>query len=636
MFLLTFSFTCIFSQIRLPKLISNGAIFQRDTDIPIHGWASANELIELNFRSNTYKTEADSSGEWSILLPPESAGGPYEMIFRGKNTISLKNILFGDIWVCSGQSNMELTMDRLKDNYPEVIAKSENPNIRQFLVPDKYDFNHEHNDFDDGNWESANPESLLRFSAVAYFFANELYEKYRIPIGIINAAVGGSPVEAWMSESSLMQFPEPYNEMQSFKENSLIARIEEADKKRSDDWYKEMNSKDAGINDEPKWYGSEVNVGDWEVTQIPGYWNDRKDENINGSAWFRKEIEIPNSMSDIPVKLWMGRIVDRDYVYVNGVLIGTTSYQYPPRKYVLTPGVLKEGKNTITVRVISNSGKGGFVYDKPYFLAGGGDTLSLSGNWKFRQGARMEPLQSQTFIRNKPGGLYNSMIAPIMNFKIKGVIWYQGESNTSNSSEYGKRFETMITSWRQSWNQGDFPFIFVQLANYLEEKTEPAESQWAEIRQAQLETIKVPNTGMAVSIDLGEWNDIHPMNKYDVGKRLALQAERLAYNEHLISAENAIPVRSVFKKRKVVIYFKDTGNGLPPRGKGNLQYFSLSCDTIKYVWADAKIRREKVIVRKKGVLNPVSVRYAWADNPKTANLITSKGLPVSPFEFRAK
>lgn len=624
----------IYSQVRLPRLISDGVILQRDAEIKIWGWASADEELELTFKNITYTTQANKEGQWTILLPSQEAGGPFEMVFRAKNTIKVQDILFGDVWICSGQSNMELTMDRVKDKYADVLRSSENSNIRQFLVPDKYDFKAEHEDFDDGKWESANPESLLTFSAIAYFFAKELYEKYLVPIGIVNASLGGSPVEAWMSESTLKLFPEAYKELNLFKDDQLISSIEESDKNRTDKWYLELNKKDRGMANSPNWNEPEMDDSDWATMRIPGYWSDNAAENLNGAVWFRKEVDIPASMAGKTTKLELGRIVDQDFVYVNGTLVGTTGYQYPPRKYTLDSTLLKEGKNTIAIRVVNQSGKGGFVLDKPYYLAAANDTIDLKGNWKYRVGTSMETLEGKTFIRWKPGGLYNKMIAPLVNLNIKGAIWYQGESNTDNPYGYVETFPAMIKDWRQNWEKGDFPFIFVQLANFMEETEEPVESNWAELRQAQLETLSVQNTGMVVSIDLGEWNDIHPLNKSDVGKRLALQARKLAYKEEALYAENPVPVKSVFKRNKVRIHFKNTGNGLKTIDNKKLQYFSISGEGENYVWAKTKMKKNKIIVWNDSIKNPVAVRYAWADNPKTANLYTSDGLPASPFEVK--
>lgn len=621
------------SQIRLPKLISDGSILQRDLPLNIWGWAAPNERVALTFKKDKYTTHADSNGNWRIVLPAQPSGGPFVMEFQASNSIILNDILFGDVWVCSGQSNMELPMERVKEKYQNMIRNSSNANIRQFLIPDAYDFKTPHEDVDDGKWVSANPENILDFSAVAYFFAIELYEKYKIPIGIINTAVGGSPIEAWMSEASLMKYPEAYRELIKFKDDKLINSIEEADKKRSDDWYKSLDHNDQGLQSTLTW--SEINLEDknWETMTIPGYWADGSLGLVNGVVWFRKEIEVPKSMVGKPASLWLGRIVDQDFAYINGELVGTTGYQYPPRRYPLTSSVLKEGLNTITVRVVNNSGRGGFVSDKPYFLAVENDTIDLKGGWKYKLGTSSKPLEDPTFIRWKPGGLYNKMIAPLLNYNIKGALWYQGESNTAKPFGYHDKLSSMINDWRDRWNQGDFPFVLVQLANFMEESNVPEESSWAVLRQEQLETLSVTNnTGMAVTIDIGEWNDIHPLNKMDVGVRLALEAQKLAYHENDDSLANPFPKRSVFDKKKVTISFNNTGNGLKARDNADLRYFTISNDGINFIWAQAKIKNNRIIVWNDKISNPTVVRYAWANNPHAANLVTMSNLPVTPFE----
>lgn len=624
----------IYSQIKLPKLISDGVILQRDTPLNIWGWAAPNEKVTLTFKENKYTVKANVNGDWSIMLPAQASGGSFTMELTASNKITVKDILFGDVWICSGQSNMELPMERVKEKYADVIKNSQNKNIRQFLVPDAYDFKIEHKDVDDGNWQSATPETVLEFSAVAYFFAKEMYEKHKIPIGIINTALGGSPVEAWMSETSLKAFPEAYKELVKFKDDSYIASIEASDKNRSDAWYKEINEKDKGLQEMPNWNETNLEDSDWETMNIPGYWADNSLGYLNGAVWFRKKIEVPKSMIGKPASLWFGRIVDQDFVYVNNELVGTTGYQYPPRRYTTNSTVLKEGLNTIAVRIVNNEGKGGFVSDKPYFLATENDTITLTGSWKYKLGATMNPLMGPTFIRWKPTGLYNKMIAPLLNFKIKGAIWYQGESNTGKPSTYKKALSTMITDWRTAWNQGEFPFIIVQLTNYMQETENPIESSWAELRQAQLETLSVSNTGMAVTIDIGEWNDIHPLNKYDVGVRLSLEAQKLIYNDKDKSLANPIVKKSIFDKKEVIISFDTVGNGLKTRDNMDLRYFSISSDGLNFVWAKAKMKDNKIIVWNDDVINPVAVRYAWANNPKTANLVTKNNLPVSPFEVK--
>lgn len=627
----------VFSQIRLPKLISDGVVLQRNEKVKIWGWASPNEKVNLQFQSKTYSTEADHEGNWSVLLPAQKAGGPYEMVFQGSNEIKIREVLFGDVWICSGQSNMELPMERVKEKYGEVIKNAKNNNIRQFLVPDKYDFKKEQTDLDSGNWIAANPESILGFSAVAYFFAKEIYEKQHVPIGLINTSLGGSPVEAWMSEDALKAFPKAYAEAQKFQDDELIKQIETSDKKRSDDWYTLINANDKGLSeDKLKWSQADIDDSNWEQMQIPGYWANESIGNVNGAVWFRKEIEVPKALVGQPAKLVVGRIVDQDFVYINGVLVGTTGYQYPPRRYELKPTILKEGKNTIAIRVINTIGSGGFVMDKPYYLAVGNDTIDLKGEWKYKLGAEMKSLQGPTFIRWKPVGLYNAMIAPLLNFKIKGVLWYQGEANTYNPKEYAKTFPALIHNWRTKWGQGDFPFLFVQLANFMEAYPEPRESNWAALRQSQLESLSVSNTGMAVTIDVGEWNDIHPLNKEAVGSRLALLARKMVYGEKKIDASGPIPNHSKFKTDKVVISFKNVGSGLMIRNGNDLKGFSISNDGVNFAWAKAKIKGNTIVVWKDKISNPTVVRYAWDNNPSNANLYSKEGLPSTPFEVKKK
>lgn len=630
-FLVCLSFSFSYGQIKLPRLIGDGMVLQRDSKIKLWGWASPNEKVKLQFNQEEYNTTADKNGSWSIILPPQPAGGPYNMTFSGNNTVGISNILFGDVWICSGQSNMELTMERVKDKYAAIIAGPGNDKVRQFTIPDKYDFNQPREDLDGGSWQPATRRNVLSFSAVAFFFANELFEKYQVPVGLINTALGGSPVQAWISEDALKQFPAYYNEAQQFKDKTLIARIEAKDNTTRDNWYRLLNDRDEGLKE--GWAKPAFNDAGWQQFSVPGYWSDGAAENINGAMWFRKEIDIPAAMTGKQGRLFLGRIVDADSVYINGVFIGATGYQYPPRKYDIPANVLKEGKNLVAIRVISNAGKGGFVPDKPYELITGDQSINLEGPWKYKLGARMDTLPEQTFIRWKPVGLFNAMIAPLLNYSIKGAIWYQGESNASKPADYRQLFTTLIKDWRAKWAQGEFPFLFVQLANFMATDSTPVESNWAELRQAQFNTLSTaPRTAMAVAIDLGEWNDIHPLNKQDVGKRLALQAMQLAYHDSKVVASGPLYRSMKIKGDSIVLTFTNTGSGLVAGGNKALQYFSIAGKDHKFVKANAQIRGNEVVVWSKAITHPVVVRYAWANNPEGANLYNKEGLPASPFE----
>jgi len=619
-------------EVRLPKLISDGMVLQRNAEVKVWGWALPGEKITINFKGEKYNTITGKCGKWEITLSDMEAGGPYNMEINASNKIRIKNIMIGDVWVCSGQSNMVIPMYRVEDLYGDEIANAENPFIRHFFVPEKYDFNVPKKDLKSGEWKLVNPENILKFTATGYFFAKTLYGKYQVPIGLINASVGGTPIDAWLSEDALKEFPASLEVANKFKDSAYVNKIIREDKIRNDKWYNKLKQLDRGFaNPEKTWFDPDYDVSEWHTMQIPVYWEDEGLEDVDGVVWFRKEIDVPASMTGKPARLFMGRIVDSDSVYINGKFIGTISYQYPPRKYDVPKDLLEAGKNIIVVRIVNNIGKGGFVKDKPYKLIAGKEAIDLKGKWQYKLGVEMEPLQGTNFVQYKPLGLYNGMIAPLLNYKIKGVIWYQGESDTYRPFEYRKLFSALINDWRCKWNQGDFPFLFVQLHNFMEAKDEPLESNWASLREAQLKTLSVPNTGMAVTIDIGEWNDIHPLNKKDVGKRLALAAQKVAYGEEDVVFSGPIYESMQVIGNKIIITFQNTGSGLIAKGDEELKGFAICGSGDKFIWANAKIEDNKVIVWNDNICNPVAVRYAWADNPTDANLYNKEGLPASPF-----
>lgn len=628
-FLIFFSITS-FCQVKLPKLISDGMVLQRDTQVNIWGWANANENISVSFLGSTYNTIADDKGNWKIVLSDLKAGGPYQMQINASNSITIHNIMIGDVWVCSGQSNMEHSLGSFDWVYEKEITNSTNKYIREFHVPQEYDFNDPHIDLQSGSWKIANPENVFDFSAVAYFFGKEIYDKYKVPVGLINSSLGGSPVESWISEDALKKFPAYYNEARLFRDSSLIKVIETSDSKRINAWYNLSSKIDKGYKNQDTWRDPLLDDSDWLTMKIPGYWADTKVGHVNGVVWFRKKINIPASVVGEEAKIILGRIVDADSVFINGKFIGRTTYLYPRRRYDIPAGVLKEGENTIVIRVVNTSDRGGFVFDKPYEIQTENDTIDLKGEWRFKVGDIMPSLASQTFIRWKPMGLYNAMIAPLLNYKIKGVIWYQGESNAERPFEYYNLFCAMINDWRKNWNEGNFPFLFVQLPNFMNANNKPSDSNWALLREAQLKTLSLPNTGMAVAIDIGEWNDIHPVDKKDVGNRLALAAEKIAYGDNVVYSGPIYKSMTV-DGNKIIISFTNSGSGLFAKGSDELKYFSICGKDKIFVWANAKIENNKIIVWSDKVQNPVAVRYAWADNPEGANLFNKEGLPASPF-----
>lgn len=619
-----------FSQVQLPRLIGDSMILQRDQQVNIWGWASAGERVVVKFNGKQYKTKADATGNWKIHLPPIKAGGPYSMEITGKNKITLQNILFGDVWFCSGQSNMVHQMNIHDITYAEDIKKANYPWIRQFLVPVASSLEGPKSNLATGSWKSAVGEEVRPFSAVAYFFAKKIYEKYQVPIGIINASVGGTPIEAWTSEEGLKEFPALQIVIQKNKDTAYINELN----RNAAIVNKPSPSKDKGLTETPKWFEAGYIPKAWHTINIPGYWEDQGIKDLNGVVWYRREIDIPESMTDKPAKVFLGRIVDADVLYINGKQVGNTTYMYPQRRYNVPADLLKPGKNIFVVKVTNNSGKGGFVPDKPYCLFTGTDTIDLKGTWQYKIGEVFLPRSGSgaTGInaQNQPTALYNAMVAPVINYSIKGICWYQGESNTGRAAEYARLQPAQITDWRNKWQQGDIPFLFVQLPNFMDATYIPSESQWAELREAQLRSLSVPNTGMAVAIDLGEWNDIHPDNKKDVGERLALAAQKIAYGENIVYS-GPVFQSSKTEENKIIITFTHTGTGLITNDGGELCELAIAGADKKFIWAKAKLDGDKVIVWNDNIKDPVYVRYAWADNPVNPNLYNKEGLPASPF-----
>ncbi len=623
--------TLALCQVRLPRLVSNGMVLQRDANTNVWGWASPGEKVTVSFVGSSYETTADEKGKWKIQLRQLKAGGPFEMKIKGNNEIVLQDILVGDVWICSGQSNMEMMMMSIKSKYADDIATSENKFIRHFTVPRKHMFSKSLDDVSAGAWVSADPESVLRFTAAGYYFARTIYEKYKVPIGLINATLGGSRAESWMSDEALKPFPTLYEDALKYKDTTVIIQTETEDRKCISEWHKRAKETDAGYSDPAGPYSKvSYNANGWEEVNLPAFWTNTPIGAMNGVVWFRKEFELPSSFASKAAKLDFGNIVEADSVFINGRFVGTRPSQYIPRMYDIPADLLMQGKNSITVRVVCPSGRGGFVPEKKYAIVLGNETVDISGRWKYKIGCKMESLVGSSFIQWKATGLYNGMIVPLQNYTIKGALWYQGEANVSRSEQHRTLFPALIKNWREQWHQGDFPFLFVQLPNFTESQPEPSDGNWARFRETQTASLSVANTGMAVAIDLGEWNDIHPLNKKDVGYRLALAAEKVAYNDNNVVYAGPMYQSMKVSGNKITITFTNVGSGLMAKG-GTLKQFAIAGEDKKFVWATAEIKKNTVVVWSDKISNPKAVRYAWADNPEGANLYNKEGLPASPF-----
>jgi sialate O-acetylesterase len=372
----------------------------------------------------------------------------------------------------------------------------------------------------------------------------------------------------------------------------------------------------------------------WRSLTVPGFLKEQGFNLPHGSFWVRKTFYLTEEQAKKSAALWLGCVVDGDQVFLNGQSIGQTGYQYPPRIYAVPANLLKAGDNNISVRVVSYSGNPGFVKEKPYELNLGDEKIVLSGEWKIQIAATAGSMNKTTTLHYQPSSLFNAKLAPALQLNIKGVLWYQGESNVGRAKEYQQLLPDLIADWRKQFNQGDFPFLYVQLANFLPAQAQPSESEWAELREAQRKILAVKNTAMTVALDLGEWNDIHPLNKKDVGERLALGAIKLAYGKKSILHSGAFVKSAKLKSKKIEIRF-DYAKGLTVRGD-QIKYLAIAGADKKFVWTTAEVNNNRLIVDAAEVADPKWIRYAWADNPEGANLYNAAGLPASSFEIEVK
>ena len=619
--------------IKLPYLISDGMVLQRDQEVCIWGQVVSGARICLRFLGNNYETVPDDLGNWEICLNKLPAGGPHEMIIRCEGYEKrLKDIWVGDVYVLGGQSNMQITVTRTLDLFEEEVKDANIPAIREFVVPMVYDFHGPINELSGGSWDYANPASIYSFSAIGYFFAKALHDKYNIPVGLIQTALGGTPAEAWISEKTLMRFGRFQELLTMCKDDAYVNGTKQREEMRNNRWYHELYESDEGLHDQKaSWYSEGIDDSFWGEILLPASFEDTELEAVRGTLWFRKEIMVPEHMAVGKAKLILGTIVDEDDTYLNGVMIGNTGYKYPPRRYTIPEGLLKPGKNILAVRAIMTENTGAFITDMPYLIKTQSGEIPLSGTWKYRIGAMTRPLAPTTSFQYRPTGVYNGMIYPLRKYAIRGVLWYQGESNTGYPYDYKDLFEGVIKDWRDNWNRV-LPFLYVQIANYCPWKQEPEVSGLARVREEQRKAMEVPNTGMAVTIDVGQYNDLHPWDKKSVGNRLALWAYKLIYGEDVICSGPIFDFMEV-KGETIRLHFKYTGSGLVVKGD-TLEGFDLSGADGVFRPACAVIMGDTVMVSSQSVKEPANVRYAWADNPDKANLYNREGLPASPFSSK--
>ncbi len=636
----------------LPSLISQGMVLEQQTDVTLWGKSAPGATVQISGSwGESSSTVADATGNWQTKLKTAKAGGPYEVTISTKDTtVTLGNVLLGEVWLCSGQSNMEMPLQGWPAdtiNYARQEVQAANyPEIHLFTVPRAMSFMPV--DSCEGSWAETTPETAKTFSATAYFFGRKLYEELKVPIGLIHSSWGGTPAESWTTQKYLKKIP---------AYSSIVDSLQQAEK-RYDALMKWISSLPSvpmpegddytGLKlDDQQYAAPDFNDSAWETMKLPALWEGAGLPGFDGIVWFRKTIEVPASLAGKSAVLHLGAIDDMDVTFVNGRQVGEmekTGLWQSPRDYQLPEGLLKAGKNVIAVRVIDNAGGGGLYDMKGLWLTvNSSKKVDLNGSWKYMPEAELinntfyvfgegdksyssMPKLPTQLSPYTPSVLYNAMINPLVPYTIKGTIWYQGESNVGKAYEYRTLFPAMINSWREVWNEGNFPFYYVQIApfNYGEKTPSAA----AELREAQLKTLSLPNTGMVVTTDIGSPLTIHPGNKQEVGRRLALWA--LAKNYGYDSLVYSGPLYDTISTEgnAIIVHFTHVDGGLV--AKGPLTYFEIAGQDKVFFPANAEIKGETVKVWSDKVKQPVAVRFGWRDTAEP-NLFNKAGLPASPF-----
>jgi len=617
-----------YSHVRLPRLISDNMVLQREKPINLWGWADAGEKVTVQFNKQTKSTKTDKTGKWLITLSAEQAGGPFVLTVKGKNTITVNNILVGEVWVCSGQSNMEWPVSAA-NNAESEIRNSNYPMIRQFEVQKSVSGKLEE-EVKGGVWKAATPEHVGNFTAVGFFFARDVYDRLKVPIGLVHTSWGGTHSETWTSREAFEQS----NEFKDMISKMPAVDLEELARLKNEETTKKLKDMNVILpvgTEASAWKDLTLDDSRWPTIKVPQLWENELGE-LDGTLWFRKTITLQREDVGQPAMLDLSMIDDADETFVNGVKVGSTNSYNAKRTYTIPASLLKEGKNVIAVKVVDTGGGGGIYGEENdvRLVTQAGRIISLAGDWHYQ----VESLASTMSVgpNSYPTLLFNAMLNPILKYSIRGALWYQGESNAGRAYQYRKAFPLMIQDWRKHFKQGDFPFYFVQLASFNSANgNSRLGSSWAELREAQTMTLALPNTGMAVTTDIGEANDIHPRNKQDVGKRLAAIALDQVYNLH---QEYSGPVYQAMKieGNKVRISFTHTGSGLLVKDKyGYLKAFEVAGADQKFYYAKAWIEGNEVVVSCDAVEQPIAVRFAWADNPEDANLFNKEGFPAVPF-----
>lgn len=601
--------------VSLPSLFQSHMVLQRGQEIPVWGWAAQGEAVTLEFRGKKYTATADSAGRWQVNIPKQKAGGPYTMTI---NDQILTDIMVGDVWLCSGQSNVDITIERVYPQYAADIDAYSNDKIRLFQVRTKASTSAVKDVRENIGWKTATKQNAWTFSALGYFLAQKIYKETGVPQGIIQSSLGGSPIQAWLSIDSLKN-TEYYSNYLLYTDSAYIADQTKANNRANDVWFNTMNATDPG--QEEGYINPSYNDSGWNTYNQydNGAWARQNGRAITGSIWLRQHVNVDKSHAGKPAKLLLGTLHDMDYTFVNGKQVGVTYYQYPPRRYTIPAGLLHEGDNIVTVRIIVKSGMANFFKDKPHEIVfDDGSMVPLSLDWKIKVGSVMPegPLGGKINTNNQASVLYNGMIFPLAPYAIRGVVWYQGESNTGKPQEYGDMLRKMMGNWRTIFNNPTLPFNIVQLAGYMDYSEKPQNSTWTQLREQQ--RIVARNDAYATitaAHDLGEASDIHPLRKRELAERCAMAL--------MNGVQSPQPIKIEKRGEGMVVIMDQPLQDND--GTGDLEILvNGSWRTIT-----GKAHDKEIFINAVGD----KVRYAWKSNPINATLTGKNGLPVIPFEI---
>ena len=643
---LAFLTTEVSAKVKLPQFFQSGMVIQRGKPVPVWGKADAGEKVSV--RINKFKTViiADSNGNFRVDLPAMKAGGPYTLMV---GDVVLTNVLVGDVWLCSGQSNVDVTIERVYPQYTKEIDQMANDQVRLFRIQNETNTHGVQDDIRPTsiNWKSLTKENAWQFSALGSFLGKRMQEQHGVPQGIIVNSWGGTPIEAWISADTLRKdYPLQVGKTLLFQKDEYVQAQTKANQLADQRWYEVLNESDPGM--QQHFTALDYDDSSWKtVHQYSMEWAKKDGRGIVGSIWLRQHVHVDKEHAGKPARLLLGTLFDADFTYLNGKEIGRTYYQYPPRRYDIPAGLLREGDNVITIRFINKYGIAHFIPEKPYMIAFGDDRYSqnpmpkdvipLSENWLHHAGVSMPSCPSgDVSLQNLPSTLYNAVVYPLAPYAIRGVVWYQGESNTGNPAPYADLLRKMMNNWRTLWKDPKLPFCIVQLANYdgrqqtgmpqpMTEQPMPVNSNWARLREAQRQVAKEdPYAALAVAIDLGETVDIHPLRKKEVAERVGLCFDHLALHKNVKLSPQ--PIHAKMVDGKVVVTFDQ------PLREDEQATFEIAGADHKFINVKAIAKGNQVSLESP-VSAPEKVRYAWKDNPVHAHLVSEKGLPSPPFEL---